>query len=78
MARIRRFITGDREVKAPQSDVDGYVQKVLGDDGTVYLYLYNYAEGGPKAGASPTQSMHFDQAAAKGFKAILEETFGPL
>lgn len=33
-------MTGDREVKAPQSEVDGYVQKVLGDDGTVYLYLY--------------------------------------
>lgn len=71
-------MTGDREVKAPQSEVDGYVQKVLDDDGTVYLYLYNYAEGGPKPGASPTQSVHFDYTAAKAFKAILDETFGPL
>jgi hypothetical protein len=78
MARIRRFVAGDREVKAPQSEVDGYVQKVLGEDGTTYLYLYNYAEGGPKPGASPTQSIHFDYAAAKAFKAILDETFGAL
>ncbi len=78
MAKIRRFVVGDREVKAPQSEVDGYIQKVLGDDGAVYLYLYNYAEGGPKPGASPTQSIHFDYTAAKAFKAILDETFGPL
>ena len=76
MAKIRRLVTGDREVKAPQSEVDGYIQTVLGDDGTVYLYLYNYAEGGPTAGASPTQSLHFDYTAAKAFKAIIDETFG--
>ncbi|MDI2098319.1 hypothetical protein [Ruicaihuangia caeni] len=76
MAIVRKFIVGDRDVKAPQSEVDGYVQRVLGDDGTVYLYLYNYAEGGPKPGASPTQSMHFDYTAAKALKAILDETFG--
>ncbi|MBD3753975.1 MAG: hypothetical protein IE935_16515 [Micrococcales bacterium] len=54
------------------------MQEVTGTDGTLYLYLYNYAQGGPKAGASPTQSIHFDYDAAKAFKAILEKTFGPL
>ena len=78
MARIRGFVKGDREVKAPQSEIDGYVQKVSGPDGTVYLYLYNYAQGGPRPGSSPTQSLHFDAAAAKEFKTILEETFGSL
>lgn len=78
MARIQKFLKGDREVKPPQSDVVGYVQEVTGSDGTVYLYLYNYAQGGPKEGASPTQSIHFDYDAAKAFKAILEQTFGPL
>ncbi len=69
---------GDRDVKAAQSAVDGYVQKIDGADGTVYLYLYNYAEGGPRPGSSPTQSLHFDYTAAKAFKAILDETFGTL
>ena len=78
MAVIRKFVAGDREVKAPQSEVDGYIQKVSGEDGVLYLYLYNYAEGGPKLGASPTQSLHFDYTAAKAFKALLDEVFGPL
>lgn len=78
VARIEKFIPGDRDVKPPQSAVDGYVQKVTGDDGTVYLYLYNYAAGGPKPGDSPTQSLHFDYTTAKAFKALLDETFGPL
>lgn len=78
MARIQRFLKGDRDVKPPKSAVDGYVQKVLGSDGTVFLYLYNYAEGGPNPGASPTQSLHFDYTTAKAFKAILDETFGSL
>lgn len=78
MAKLRSFLVGSREVKAPKSEVDGYVQKVMAEDGTVYLYLYNYAEGGPAEGASPTQSLHFDQAAAKKFVAILTEAFGPL
>jgi hypothetical protein len=78
MARIQKFLVGDRDVKPPQSEVDGYVQKVIAEDGTVYLYLYNYAEGGPKPGASPTQSLHFDYTAAKAFRSILDETFGAL
>ncbi|GGF15245.1 hypothetical protein GCM10011399_06360 [Subtercola lobariae] len=57
MARIQKFIWGDRDVKAPQTEVDGYVQAVTGPDGAVYLYLYNYAQGGPKAGSTPTQSL---------------------
>ncbi|MFE7845907.1 hypothetical protein ACFUTX_12045 [Microbacterium sp. NPDC057407] len=65
-------------MKPPQSTVDGYVQKVLDEDGTLYLYLYNYKEGGPQPGDSPTQSIHFDYTAAKAFKAILDETFGGL
>jgi len=78
MARIQRFLVGDREVKPPQSSVDGYVQKVVDVDGTIYLYLYNYAAGGPKPGDSPTQSLHFDYTTAKAFKALLDETFGAL
>lgn len=78
MARIRKFIEGDREVKAPQSVVDAYVQPVCDADGALLLYLYNYKEGGPSPGDSPTQSMHFDLKAARAFKALLEETFGPL
>lgn len=78
MTRIRQFLDGDRNVKPPKSEADGYVQEVRCDDGTVFLYLYNYAAAGPKPGASPTQSTHFDHAAAKAFKAILEKTFGPL
>lgn len=78
MAAIGKFVVGDRQAKRPQSTVDGYVQKVLDEDGTLYLYLYNYKEGGPKPGDSPTQSIHFDYTAAKAFKAILDETFGGL
>lgn len=78
MARIQRFVVGDRDVKSPQSAVDGFVQKVVDADGTTYLYLYNYAAGGPKPGDSPTQSLHFDYTAAKAFKAILDEAFGTL
>lgn len=78
MARIRKFKVGDRDVKSPQSEVDGYVQKLVDDEGNIYLYLYNYAAGGPKPGDSPTQSLHFDYTAAKAFKAILDETFGPI
>jgi hypothetical protein len=78
MAAIGKFVVGDRQVKPPQSTVDGYVQKVQDEDGTLYLYLYNYKEGGPKPGDSPTQSIHFDYTAAKAFKAILDETFGRL
>ncbi|MGV3713509.1 hypothetical protein [Pseudolysinimonas sp.] len=78
MARIEKFVVGNRDVKPPQSAVDGYVQKVVAEDGTVYLYLYNYAAGGPKPGDSPTQSLHFDYTTAKAFKAILDEAFGPL
>ena len=78
MARIKKFVQGDREVKGPQTEVDGYVQKVVAEDGTLYLYLYNYVEGGPKPGSSPTQSIHFDAASARAFKTILEGTFGPL
>ena len=78
MARIRRFEKGDRDVKPPQSDVDGYVQTVTGPDGTTYLYLYNYSRRGPEPGASPTQSLHFDEAAAREFMRILEDAFGPL
>lgn len=76
MAVIRKFVIGDREVKAPQSKVDGYVQKVRDADGE--LYLYNYAEGGPKPGYSPTQSIHLDYTAAKAFKTLIDETFGVL
>ena len=75
MAKIVRFIPGDREVKPPQSEVDGYFQRMIAEDGTSYLYLYNYAEGGPNPGASPTQSMHFDRAAAEDFRKILDEAF---
>lgn len=78
MAGIRKFVVGDRSVKPPQSEVDVYVQKVVGEDGTVWVYLYNYAEGGPRPGDSPTQSLHFDYTAAKAVTAILGETFGPL
>jgi hypothetical protein len=78
MARIRALIEGDREVKPPKSEVDGYVQKVYGPDGTLFVYLYNYKEGGPGPGDSPTQSTHFDLAAARAFKAVLEDAFGPL
>ena len=78
MARIRAFFEGDREVKSPQTEVDAYVQRVHGADGTLFVYLYNYKEGGPTPGDSPTQSMHFDLPAARAFKALLEEAFGPL
>lgn len=78
MASIRQFIKGDRNVKAPQSEIDAYVQEIHSHDGTLYLYLYNYAEDGPKPGSSPTQSLHFDRDAAKAFKELLETTFGPL
>lgn len=78
MAVIRAFKVGDRDVKPPQSEVDGYVQTVADEDGNVYLYLYNYAAGGPKPGDSPTQSLHFDYTAAKAFKTILDEAFGTL
>ncbi|WP_372984935.1 hypothetical protein [Microbacterium sp.] len=78
MARIRKFVQGDREVKPPQSEVDAYVQRVHGTDGTLFLYLYNYKQGGPRPGDSPTQSTHFDLAAARDFKMLLEDTFGPL
>ncbi|UUT36406.1 hypothetical protein [Microbacterium elymi] len=78
MAAIGKFVVGDRQVKPPQSTVEGYVQKVLDEDGTLYLYLYNYKESGPRPGDSPTQSIHFDYTAAKAFKAILDETFGGL
>lgn len=78
MAVIGKFVLGDRQVKPPQSAVDGYVQKVHATDGTLYLYLYNYKEGGPEPGDSPTQSIHFDYTSAKAFKAIIDETFGVL
>lgn len=78
MAAIGKFVVGDRHVKPPQSTVDGYVQTVRDEDGTLYLYLYNYKQGGPRPGDSPTQSIHFDYTAAKAFKAILDETFGGL
>lgn len=78
MARIREFIQGDREVKPPRSEVDAYVQKLQDADGELLLYLYNYAARGPQFGASPTQSIHFDRVAAKAFKKILEDAFGPL
>ncbi|WP_442574860.1 hypothetical protein ACSBPH_13635 [Microbacterium sp. F51-2R] len=54
------------------------MQTVRDEDGTLYLYLYNYKQGGPRPGDSPTQSIHFDYTAAKAFKAILDETFGGL
>lgn len=78
MARIRAFIEGDREVKPPRSEVDAYVQTVHDADGTLYVYLYNYKAGGPAPGDSPTQSIHFDLPAAREFKRVLEEAFGPL
>lgn len=78
MARIRQFIDGDREVKPPRSEVDAYVQKVLDVDGSLYVYLYNYRAGGPGPGDSPTQSLHFDLRAARAFKRLLEDAFGPL
>lgn len=78
MARIRKFIEGAREVKPPQSEVNAYVQEVRSADGTLFLYLYNYKQGGPGPGDSPTQSIHFDLPAARAFKQLLEETFGPL
>lgn len=76
VAKIRKLLVGDRDAKGPRTAVDGYVQKVLGEDGELYLYLYNYAEGGPKPGSSPTQSIHFDRDAALAFKMIIDETFG--
>jgi hypothetical protein len=78
MARIRQFISGYREVKPPKTEVDAYVQTVADDDGNVYVYLYNYAAGGPTPGASPTQSVHFDRAAAREFRIVLERAFGSL
>lgn len=78
MARIRRFIESEREARGPRSSVDGYVQKVVDDDGTVFLHLYNYAEGGPKPGATPTQSIHLDYTTAKALKSLIDETFGTL
>jgi hypothetical protein len=45
---------------------------------SLYLYLHNYAEGRSNPGASPTQSLHFDDTTAEAFKAILVETFGSL
>ena len=56
MARIRRFIEGDREVKPPQSEVDAYVQRVHDSEGTLFLYLYNYKAGGPSPGDTPTRT----------------------
>lgn len=78
MARIRNFIQGDREVKPPQSEVDAYVQTVRDEDGELLLYLYNYRQGGPHPGDSPTQSIHFDRTAAREFKQLLEDAFGSL
>ena len=78
MAKIRKFEVGARAVKAPQSEVDAFVQTVSGEDGELFLYLYNYSQRGPEVGGSPTQSLHFDAESAKRFKQILEQTFGPL
>jgi len=78
MARIREFIQGDREVKPPQSEVDAYVQEVHDAEGNLFVYLYNYRQGGPRPGDSPTQSIHFDVRAAREFKKVLEDAFGPL
>lgn len=78
MARIRAFVEGDREVKPPQTEVDAYVQRIHGADGTLFVYLYNYKAGGPAAGDSPTQSIHFDLPVARAFKTLLKEAFGPL
>ena len=76
MARILRFLEGDRDVQGPKSEVDGYVQQVVGEDGTLYLYLYNYAQGGPHPDSSPTQSLHFDAESAAKFIELLQQTFG--
>jgi hypothetical protein len=79
MAAIRKFLAGEIDAKGPRSTVDAYVRTVVRPDGTRYLYLYNYAEGaGPDSGKTPSQSLHFDYVSAKAFRAILDETFGPL
>ncbi len=78
MALIRDFVPGDIEAKPPRTQVDGYFTEVNADDGTLLLYLYNYSKDGPKPGATPTQSLHFDRSAAMAFKKILEDTFGEL
>lgn len=78
-ARIRQFIEGDREVKAPQSEVDAYIQRVQDTDGAPLVYLYNYKQGSPdRGGDSPTQSMHFDIAAARAFTSVLDAALRPL
>ncbi|WP_460775107.1 hypothetical protein [Microbacterium sp. GXF7504] len=76
MAKIAKLIPGSRDVRPPQSEVDGYFQTVDAPDGTRYLYLYNYASGGPRDGASPTQSIHFDRASAMEFRRIIDVVFG--
>jgi hypothetical protein len=78
MADILKIVVGDLDLRVPSTSVDAYVQKVVADDGSTYLYLYNFAAGGPKPGDSPTQTLRFDYTAAKAFKAIVDETFGVL
>ena len=78
IARIRRFIKGDHEVEVPQSEVDAYVQRVQDTDGALLVYLYNDKQGGPDLGDCPTQSMHFEIAAARAFKGVLEAAIDPL
>ncbi|MFE6996154.1 hypothetical protein ACFVAE_09375 [Microbacterium sp. NPDC057659] len=78
MAKLRRFIKGDIDAKAPRTEVDGYFTEVHANDGTLLLYLYNFSKAGPKPGATPTQSLHFDRESATAFKKVLEDTFGPL
>lgn len=78
MSKIDRFILSEKNLKGPSKSVDGYVQKVVAEDGEIYLYLYSYKSGGPNSGDSPSQSFHFDYTRAKAFKAILDEAFGTI
>jgi len=75
MARVRDLIPAQRDTRSPLTEVDVYYQSMVGSDGTLFLYLYNFAAHGPKQGDTPTQSLHFDRQAAKRLKKVLEDTF---
>ena len=78
MARIAKFVVGERDVKPPQSAVDGYVQTVTGDPMARSISIFTTTPREDLKPGDSHQSLHFDYTTAKAFKAIIDETFGSL
>lgn len=75
MARLRSLQPGNQNVKVHPSEVDGFHQLAIGDDGRPFLHLTTFGSDSRKSQPKSSQSLQLDEGMARQLVALLRETF---